>query len=63
MVDIRKIRKSTKCSFCDKKAVKAINGLPFCPHCLDARLIRIMGVCSKAATQVTIKFRIIPKGI
>jgi len=62
MIVINKIKKNTKCSFCNEKAAKAINGLPFCPHCLDARLIRIIATCSRAAEEVSIKFKIIPKG-
>lgn len=60
---IKKIRKSTQCLLCSEKAVSSINGEPFCPHCLDAKLIRIIASCSMAAKEVIIKFKIIPKGV
>jgi len=63
MIDIRRIRKSTGCIFCDKKAVKTINGLPFCPHCLDGRLVRIIAACTKATEEIVIKFQIIPRSV
>jgi len=63
MIDIRKLRKKIRCSFCEKDAVKTINGLPFCPHCLDGRLIRIIASCVKNSEEVSITFRIIPKGL
>jgi len=63
MIDIQKIRKDTKCLLCSKDAVKTINKMPFCPHCLDGRLIRIIADCCKNSEEVIIKFRIIPKGL
>ena len=62
MIDIRKI-KNTRCLFCNEKAIKTINSLPFCAHCLDARLIRIIAACAKETKEVTIKFKIIPRSI
>jgi len=63
MIDIQKIRKSTKCLLCEKKAVKSINKMPFCSHCLDGQLIRIVAACCMATEEVEIKFKIIPNGI
>jgi hypothetical protein len=62
MIVIQKI-KNVGCLLCNEMAVKSINGQPFCPHCLDAQLIRIIATCSRAPEEVVIKFKVIPKGV
>lgn len=64
MVTVCKVRKGTKLCFrCSQPATKTINGLPFCAHCGDGVLIRIIGTCVKAVEEAKINIKMTPKGI
>ena len=61
MIDIQKINKSTRCLLCKKDAVKTINKMPFCSHCLDTQLIKIIASCCEETEEVNVTFKIMPK--
>lgn len=60
MLVIEKVTKGI-CLSCEEKAVVKINNLPFCGHCADSQLVKVIGTCIENLTEVKADLKLIPK--
>lgn len=50
-----------KCTECNKKAKKVVDGTYYCSKCCDTLLIGIIGKCMKHIKYADVKMSILPK--
>lgn len=59
-MDIKQVREG-KCSCCDKKAFRRIDGELFCGHCADNVLLKQIKRCIEGISGAVVSLKILPK--
>ena len=50
-----------KCSFCENRASKRLDGILYCSSCADPELIKQIGHCIKAVEHAIVSIKVMPK--
>jgi len=52
-----------KCDCCSKRAVKFIDGIPYCVACADNLLLKTIKRCIDNIERAVVTIKIMPKGV